>query len=314
MADPAISRVLADYERQRTLNRIQLEARYTHAYFVCPDLKALEAERLSLVYDASVKDPRATRAALRALMVRRGALLKAAGLPEDYLEMQYRCPDCQDTGYVGETVKTRCACFIKRLNEERFGADDAEILKKQSFETFDLDVFPAAVPPGCNLPQRVYMRQLLETCKGYVEAFPDNEKPNLLFYGHTGLGKTFLLNCIAGALLARSVPVLRFTAYRLGELFLQKHTGGEENLSILYDAAVLICDDLGNEPLYNNVTIEYFVHLFNERLTRGRHTLVATNLSPQNIRERYGERMVSRLLDSASTLRFHLRGQDIRTG
>jgi DNA replication protein DnaC len=314
MADPAISRVLADYEGQRALNLIELEERYAHAYSVCPDLKALETERLSLVYDAGAKDPRATRAALRALMGRRAALLKEAGLPQDYLEMKYRCPDCQDTGYVGETVKTRCACFIKRLNEERFGADDAEILKKQSFETFDLDVFPPAVPPGCNLPQRVYMRQLLETCKSYVEVFPNNEKPNMLFYGHAGLGKTFLLNCISGALLARSKSVLRFTAYRLGELFLQKHTGAEEDLSALFEADLLVCDDLGNEPLYNNVTVEYFISVFNERIIKGRHIIVATNLTPQQIQERYGERMVSRLLDSASTLRFHLRGQDIRTG
>jgi DNA replication protein DnaC len=312
MADAALVRVIADFEARQRRNRLAQEKRFAHAVSLCPALAELENERLRLLFGPGADDAQATGDALKELYVKRAGLLESAGLPKDYLEMAYRCPDCRDTGFVGNPVKTRCACFVRRLNEERYAPNDKEILKNQSFENFDLGVFPNEIPPGSKTPQREYMRQLRDICLEYAKEFPENEKPNLLFYGNTGLGKTYLLNCITGCLLNRSFNVLRFTAFSLGEFCLQKHLGAGTDLSPLYGADLLVCDDLGSEPLYNNVTVEYFVSLFNERLLRAKHTIVATNLFPHEIQERYGERMVSRLLDAAHTRRFHLRGCDIR--
>ncbi|MFZ5975027.1 MAG: ATP-binding protein [Bacillota bacterium] len=313
MADEAMNRVLADFESQRMRNRTALEARLAHAVSLCPAISELEDARLALLYNGDIQNALSTKAALQALLKKRGELLQEAGLPRDYLNMTYRCSVCRDSGFTGETVKQRCACFIKRLGEERFAPNDTEILQKQSFENFDLNKFPDEIPPDAKTSQREYMRQLRNICREYADVFPRNKKPNLLFYGQSGLGKTYLLNCITGALLRKSFNVLRFTAFSLGELCFQKHLGADIDLSHLSESDLLVCDDLGSEPLYNNVTIEYFFSIFNERLLRAKHTIVATNLSPQNIQERYGERIVSRLLDAEHTHRFHLRGRDIRT-
>lgn len=313
MPDAALERVLHDFETQRRRNEAARDQRYAHAASLCPALAQLEDQRLKLLYDTPAPDAGATKAALFALAQKRRGLLLNAGLPQDYLEMTYRCELCHDSGFIGGPVKSRCSCFIRRLNEERYAPNDAEILKKQNFLNFNLGVFPDEVPTDSKTSQREYMRQLRDICGEYSDRFPDNAKPNMLFYGQTGLGKTYLLNCITGALLDRSVGVLRFTAFSLGELCFRKHLGADIDLTPLVETDLLVCDDLGSEPLYNNVTVEYFFSVFNERLLQAKHTIVATNLTPQNIQERYGERVVSRLLDAEHTRRFHLRGRDIRT-
>jgi len=255
MADAALVRVIADFEAQQQRNRAALEKHFAHAVSLVPALAGLEGERLRLLYGADTADAQSTKEALTELATRRAGLLESIGLPKDYLDMTCRCADCRDTGFVGGPVKTRCACFLRRLNEERYAPNDTEILKKQSFENYDLGVFPNEVPPDSKTPQREYMRQLRDICLEYAKAFPENDKPNLLLYGNTGLGKTYLLNCVTGYLLNRSFNVLRFTAFSLGEFCLQKHLGSGADLSALVDADLLVYDDLGSEPLASELRV-----------------------------------------------------------
>ena len=83
---------------------------------------------------------------------------------------------------------------------------------------------------------------------------------------------------------------------RAGELFgaFFRHRMGEEMpLSFLQDAQLLLIDDLGTEPMTQNVTTEYLFDLLNRRIEAGRHTAVATNV--EDLQARYGERISSRL-------------------
>ena len=64
-------------------------------------------------------------------------LLQAAGYPPDYTDVKYECPLCSDVGCT--TDGKMCACMKKKLilaGMESSGA--AELMKTQSFETFDL--------------------------------------------------------------------------------------------------------------------------------------------------------------------------------
>ena len=69
-----------------------------------------------------------------------------------------------------------------------------------------------------NKTAREYMRQVVALCRSYVEHFGEH-KDNLLFTGKTGLGKTFLSNCIAKELLDQSYSVVYLPAVEMYEIF-----------------------------------------------------------------------------------------------
>ena len=75
------------------------------------------------------------------------------------------------------------------------------------------------------------------------------------------------------------------------------------------DADLLILDDLGAE--YNtpfNVSSVY--NIINTRMNFGKPTIISSNLTSQELEERYTERVVSRLLTQYTYLRFI--GEDVR--
>ena len=86
----------------------------------------------------------------------------------------------------------------------------------------------------------------------------------------------------------------------------------ENSLDELMEVSVLMMDDLGSEPLMKNVTVELLFSLLNERLIRGKATVISTNLTLEELRERYTERIVSRINDPRTSLVIALEGQDLR--
>ena len=111
-------------------------------------------------------------------------------------------------------------------------------------------------------------------------------------------------------------PAVRVTAFRLFETMRRQHVGGDEDFdgfSELIEAPLLLIDDLGTEPMMRNITVEYLFTLLNERMAARRHTVVATNLTLVQIKERYGERVASRLLDKGACRIIQLKGKDLRT-
>jgi len=150
----------------------------------------------------------------------------------------------------------------------------------------------------------------------YAEQFPNNVRHNILFTGKTGLGKTFLLNCLAKAVLDKGYTVLKTTAYNLfDQLFqsaLQKAGTDWDLKHKTFGADCLMIDDLGTETLRNNYTAETLFNILNERCLQGRHTLLSTNLSLTELKDRYSERVTSRLFDVGETLLVRFMGEDLR--
>lgn len=236
-----------------------------------------------------------------------------AGLEEDILSLRPQCPYCKDLGYMENTFPRRyCACFESALVREMSEAMATE----QSFETFSLDVFPDDVPGGQGLSQREFADRVRRLLTAYADKYPNNAKPNVTLLGKSGLGKTFFLNCVAQRLRERGFPVMMMTGFRMLEAMRRRHMGTFENRDAfdeMLEAPVLMLDDLGSEPMLNNVTIEYLFTLLNERSAAGRPTFVATNFSMSELQEHYNERIASRLLDTGRTYVIPLEGEDLRT-
>ena len=259
------------------------------------------ARRQALAQDMKVRG--------RAINARIRQLLAGAGMPADALETRYRCPICRDTGYVGEAPARFCDCFEQRLRLRQHEDGSMAGLGEQNFERFDATVAPEE--DG----QRERLVKARTVCEYYADHFPDTDFRNLLLSGEGGLGKTFLLNCVFERVTGRGYTAVRITAFRMFEAMRQQHMGNDEKydgFSALIGVPLLLIDDLGTEPMMRNITIEYLFTLLNERIAAKRHTVIATNLNPAQLKERYGERVASRLLDRSLCAAVLFKGKDMR--
>lgn len=271
----------------------------------------VESSRKALADPAHAKEI-AAQAQQQVHELRRQAesALHAAGHSLEELQPKYGCPICKDTGFVGMPIHEYCSCIkvalMRRLHDEASIGDE-------TFENFDLNVFSDETDPLLGYSQRHAMESYRTYCENYADQYPNTKKRNIVLTGHSGLGKTFMLNCVAARLLDRGTPVLRVTAYKMLEAMRRYHRGQDEDaLDMMMNAEVLIIDDLGTEPMLENITVEYLFTLLNERRVNRLPTLIATNLSPRELQARYTERIFSRMVDKNDTEVLRFIGTDVR--
>ncbi|MBQ8954291.1 MAG: ATP-binding protein, partial [Clostridia bacterium] len=243
------------------------------------------------------------------------ARLRALGYPETYLAPIYRCAVCRDTGYVGEGVREECACFRQRVSQRLYDEAFPGTGAAQTFEAYDESIFPDDEKVDGLYTQKQRSLMVRDLCRDYAASYPHTQRPGLLLMGNTGLGKTFLLNCVLNELIGRGFAPVKVTGYRLFEIMRGAHFGEADkqaDFRQMLDCDPLMIDDLGTEPMMQNITREYLFTLLNERQTQRRHTVLATNLNHTDLMARYGERLLSRLMDSLSIQIVELKGKDLR--
>lgn len=316
-----IHALLEEYARQRAINEDGLNFRIRQVCSIEPRIAQLREESATLALGTMRSilsyQTQEERVAAAEAMRKRGQeinaeirdLIKKHGLNENVLKMQYRCALCKDTGYVGDAPARFCDCFETQLRLRQHEDGTMAGLDEQNFARFDENFIPEA--DG----QRAQMLLARKMCEDYADTFPKTKFRNLLLTGTGGLGKTFLLNCIFERVVARGFSAVRITSFRMFEAMRQQHVGNDENytgFSSLIEAPLLLIDDLGTEPMMRNITVEYLFTLLNERAAAKRHTVIATNLTPLQLQERYGERVASRLLDKTCCAPVLLKGKDLR--
>lgn len=239
-------------------------------------------------------------------------LLISKGYSEDYLEPPYTCRLCSDTGYNSENKL--CSCLKTELTKRALKeANLTEHMAGQSFENFNLAYYSNEVNPTVGISARENAAKILRTCRRFVEDFSPASK-NLLFYGTSGLGKTFLSSAIAKELIDKGFDVLYISSNNLFSMLEDIHFGrGDEKSSYIaekaLDADLLILDDLGAEFITQFTTSELF-RIVNHRLLAGKKMIFSTNLNLSELTSTYSERIVSRIIGEFYALRFF--GDDIR--
>lgn len=222
------------------------------------------------------------------------AILKANNMTEADLTPQYACHHCNDVGYINGAI---CSCL------------EQEICKLITAESNVIDDrFTFENSTESNKQNLIVYKRARKMC--------NEDKGNLLLVGNTGSGKTYLLSACVNEAIKQNKGVLFTTAYTLNSMFLDAHLSNYKTsqsiLDTLTDVDLLAIDDLGTEIAYKNVTAEYLFAVVNERIARKKQTFVSTNLTLAHLRDRYDERLFSRLVDTNITTVAQLEGADKR--
>ena len=318
MDNRVMDRVAEKYEQRQLKNRREEDRRRLEIAQKHPELDRLLRERHQMILRSvrgafSGGAPEDPERAMAEYNRRISGMLVENGYPGDYLAPVCACPLCRDTGYVYEaSVQRRCECF-QAAYMQALSETGARQWEEASFARFDESRVPDTPLPGTDVTQREYMRVVRDRCAQYAAGVPGGKIKTLLLHGGSGLGKTFLLGCVEAAVREKGVDALYTTAYDLlNELRNAYFSHGGESAPGYFEAPLLLIDDLGMEPLMENITVEQIYNLLNARLTRGLYTAVSTNLSREELRARYTERVSSRLLDTRTGMAIHFQGKDIR--
>ena len=307
------------YERQLKTKDL-MEQRYQEVTTAIPELPELDKEiRVLALAHAKARLTRQDGAAdlssdITAISRKKEQLLISHGFSSDYLKPVYTCPDCQDTGYIDGK---KCSCLEKEIVNFLYSQSNLkDILGYENFSHFNLEYYPDDyTEEATGLTPRDNIRNVLADVRAFIKNF-STESGNLLLYGNTGVGKTFLTNCIAKELLDKSYTVVYLTSVKLFDILETNkfdkeisRTEKEASLSYILASDLLIIDDLGTE-LNNSFTSSQLYHCIDTRLTRHCSTIISTNLSFDDLREHYSERIFSRITSNYTLLK--ITGDDIR--
>jgi len=309
----AFENILKEYDEKRLKSARDLQARRAYIEDHIPRVREIENE----IADISVKgaiirigggtfDNKAQVASLREEKTK---VLQQAGFSLNDLEPHYECEKCNDTGYIESNM---CSCLKMRITDVLYeNSNIKEILKEENFDHYSFRYYPEG-------QALTVAEQAVKTAHGFVENFADSSD-NLFITGGTGVGKTFLTNCIAKELIDRGYFVVYLSAVRLFDILSDITFGNKKNDSegvsgdyiknYLYKCDLLVIDDLGTEMVNSFVSTQLF-DCVNERLLSRKHTIISTNLSLDQLQYNYSERLVSRIVNKYTLIK--LFGDDIR--
>jgi len=319
-----LKKLSIEYERKRDRELAEQRMRIKKVYKKVPAIKKIDEDMtktgISMAKyiignpDNYEKSLERARKAIEQLKIEKAYLLTESNIPVDYMDIKHECEFCKDTGYIESGHQ--CNCLKQALVSRAYKMSNLEnVLLKENFSSFNIDIFKDEPFENEIMTPRENMKDIAGISEGFIGNFNENNGDNLLFYGTTGLGKTFLCNCIAKSLLDKNKIVIYQTAFTILEI-IEKHRfrrGSKESTdyqyNLLFEADLLIIDDLGTEVANTFTNAEIF-NIVNTRIISGRKTIISTNLTPKEISETYTDRVFSRILDKFLPLKFY--GHDLR--
>ncbi|GFR36250.1 ATP-binding protein [Thermobrachium celere] len=275
MKNKYISEILNEYEKLRENAKLEQSKRIEEIYEKIPRIKDIDKEISQIgfriatsVVSKDINDIEeyinTQKEKITDLKIEKTELLSRYGYPIDYMEIKYKCKKCKDTGYINNKY---CSCFRQKLINKYYQQSNLnEILRTENFDTFNFEYYSSRPYENEELSPRENIERIYAYAVNYTKNF-DKINESLFFYGSSGLGKTFLSNCIAKELLDKGKVVIYQTAANLMDII--RRCRFEENsnyneLNELLECDFLIIDDLGTEP----VTPYSYSELFNIINTR----------------------------------------------
>ena len=310
--------IMREYDKRQLHNKALAKQRAEELYQKQPRIKEIDHSIASVSVMQAKKHLEGDTSALSTLKELladfrkvRESILSSIGLSSDYLEPVYTCKDCKDTGYMDGQ---KCHCFKQAIINTVYAQSNIrQVLERENFSNFSFDYYSdTETNPATGLSSLATVKNAVNVCQNFISDF-DNKPKNLFFYGDTGVGKTFLTNCVAKELLDQGYSVIYFTAFQLFDILskgvFEKDADAIAAHQNIFDCDLLIIDDLGTE-LSNSFTTSQLFLCINERILRQKSTIISTNLNMNQMVDIYSERTLSRISSNYSVIK--LFGDDIR--
>lgn len=320
MSEVLINSILREYEVLRGNAVKERDKRVKAVYEANPEIEETEKKinECGIKYTSEIiKNPLKGKEILAEmekniseLKLKRKKLLEENKIDFNYNKVKYNCEKCSDTGFI---ENKKCECLKKRLRKHEYEMSNiGNLIKTHNFESFDFSYYSDKKNKSGISPKE-YIQLAYNNSKKMCEDF-ENSK-NIMFYGNSGLGKTFLSCCVAKEIIDLGYDVRFFSAVKLFSIYDEyKFNKGdfEENkrkIDEIYNCDLLIIDNLGTEFFTQN-SLSFFLDILNERIIKNKKIIITTNLSIEELDKKYTPRFVSHLYESFNPMR--IEGQNIR--
>ena len=256
-----LKQLLTEYDSKRTHKLIDLENRKKmlaetskEYYNLEKELQQLSLSSIKNILSLSTEEKEKKISELQNkannISIEKAKLLKKLNLPQNYLSPNFDCELCEDTGYVNGSL---CSCIKQKLYNIEYNKSNIASIDSENFEHFNFNLYSDNCDSSYNsqYSPRQNIKKIVDISKKFIENFDSPLEKNLMFIGQTGLGKTFLSNCIAKELLDKGKTVLYQTApVMLDGIIQEKFNNNVENtMNHILNVDLLIIDDLGTENI-----------------------------------------------------------------
>lgn len=307
-------RIKEEYDGKYLRAQEAARLRRAEVHTALPEIEKIDRELAATgfkIFDATLRGDMSKIEEINAenatLQAKRAIIMQTAGFAPDYTEIKYECEECGDTGTVDYAM---CKCMRRRLVEASIESSGmSDLIKSQSFDNFSLNYYNQS--PEINKR----MTTIYNFLKSYAENFDASRAGNIALFGGTGLGKTHLSSAVAGAVIEKGNDVYYISATGLFADFEEKQFGSSSSyeatgeIDQYFTCDLLIIDDLGSEMI-NQFTVSCLYNVINSRLNHKKPTIISSNLTQEEFRKKYWDRISSRVFGEYLVLPFV--GNDIR--
>lgn len=317
-------KIMKSYEQKQINNHHLLMQRKKEVYAKIPKIKQIDEEMASTGIqiaklmiertEDSEEFVKKLKERTLELSMKKIELLHVNNYPKDYLQKIYDCSLCNDTGFIHNKY---CKCFKQSLINIAYEQSNLlSVLEKENFSKFSFSYYSNDINNQYGISPLQNIKNVYNYCIKFLNTF-NTHFSNIILYGNTGIGKTFLSNCIAKEILDKGFTVIYLTAFQLFDILERyKFNKSPEDIdnynelaSNILSCDLLIIDDLGTEFSTTFTNAQLF-NCLNTRLLNKKSTIISTNLAPLDWSKHYSNRVVSRIFGNYEPL--HIFGDDIR--
>lgn len=328
MPNSTLKDLLKEYEIKRINSELIAEQKRNELYFSNKKLQEIDEKlhkisfsKIKSILNNSDNSTDNLEENINKLKIEKEKILSQLNTSMEDLKPQYECSLCNDTGFItNENSSELCSCIKQKMFDIEYNKSNLGNLDKDHFGNFNINLYSDEINQekyNSKISPKTNILNVKNIIDNFIDNFDSPNEKNLLFTGNTGLGKTFLSNCIANEVLKMGKTVLYQTAPIMLDTIIDYRFGKNNVPENIYDnilnVDLLIIDDLGTESMNSMKFTELFTIINSRLLNQNRHitkTIISTNLSIQNLFDTYNERIASRFVGYYNICRFF--GDDIR--
>lgn len=304
-----IKKALVLYEKEKKIKKELNEAKKNSYYNEFPFLKENLTKLNLLGIKACEKEISLAsyEKEVLALLNERDAFIKKNKLDKSVFK-EHLCPKCLDTGLINSKACSCLAPFLEKINEMK--ASQNILFNKYNFDNFDLSIFNSDENKGKKSPKDNMEENLLYARKFIDDFSKDSEQIGLLFTGSVATGKSFLAYACGNEIAKEGFDVICLNAFDLENLLRAfKEEDYNKKLQSIFNCDLLVIDDLGVESQSDFIN-NNLLKLLSYRIDYSKKIIITTNLTTNELRDMYKDRIFSRIIGNFKGLRFY--GDDLR--